>query len=135
MIPGSNPGDRTKRAYLYKHIKELKDMVKKKSNEQNSHNECVRTIVDELKQDKWNVKAAVEGEEKPSKIGAFTPDIDATKGCLRRICQVVTEKDFKCDKQAYIEFRNYCEEYDFHFYVVDKDGKRREIDPRKLVKE
>ena len=103
-------------------------MPKKKATEQKSHDESVREIADELKQDKWDVK------EKPSKIGGFTPDIEATKGGLRRICQVVTEKDFNGDKQAYIEFRNYCDEYDFHFYVIDKDGKRREVDPKTLGK-
>ena len=53
---------------------------------------------------------------------------------MRRICQIVTEKDFKGDKQRYIDFRNYCDEYDFHFYMVDKGGKRREVDPEKLGK-
>jgi len=110
-------------------------MARKKSDEQKRRDECVQTIVGELKRDDWKVKADVEVEETPSRIGKFMPDIDATKGGLRRICQVVTEKDFKGDKQAYIEFKNYCDEYDFHFYVVDKEGKRREIDPRKLGKE
>ncbi len=110
-------------------------MVKKSSIEQKTREECVRAIAGELKRDEWNVKANVEGEEKPLPIGPFTPDIHATKGCLHRVCQVVTEKDFKGDKQAYIEFRNYCDEYDFHFYIVGKDGKRQEIDPRKLDKE
>jgi len=40
---------------------------------------------------------------------------------------VLTEKDFGGDKQRYIEFKNYCDEYDFRFYVVDKGGKRREF--------
>ena len=109
-------------------------MVKKKGDTQKSHDESVRAIADELKRDKWDVKANVEGSEKPSKIGAFTPDIEATKGGLRRICEVVTEKDFQGDKQRYIEFKNYCDEYDFHFYVVDKDGKRRQVDPKTLGK-
>ena len=110
-------------------------MVKKKADERKSHDECVREIAAELKQDKWDVKANVKGAEKPSKIGAFTPDIEATKkGCLRRICEVVTEKDFGGDKERYIEFKNYCDEYDFHFYIVDKDGKRRQIDPRTIGK-
>jgi hypothetical protein len=104
-------------------------MVKKKVDERRSHNECIREIANELKRDKWDVKANVEGEEKPAKIGEFTPDIAASKGCLRRICEVLTEKDFRGDKQRYIEFKNYCDEYDFRFYVVDKDGKRRKIDP------
>lgn len=110
-------------------------MVKKTFDRRNSHDECVRALVDELKEDQWNVKANVEGAEKPSKIGELTPDIEATKkGCLRRICEVVTEKDFQGDKERYIEFKNYCDEYDFHFYVVDKDGRRREIDPRTIGK-
>ena len=109
-------------------------MVKKKVDKQKSHDESVRTIADELKQDNWDVKANVEGSEKPAKIGGFTPDIEAHKGNLRRICEVVTEKDFKGDKERYIEFKNYCDEYDFHLYVVDKDGKRKEIDPKTLGK-
>jgi hypothetical protein len=110
-------------------------MVKKKENNQTSHDECVRELAQELTADKWDVKANVEGAEKPAKVGGFTPDIEATKkGCVRRICEVLTEKDFQGNKEAYIEFKNYCDEYDFHFYVVDKDGKRRQIDPKTLGK-
>jgi hypothetical protein len=109
--------------------------AKEKATKDKSHDECVRELVQELKADKWDVKANIEGDEKPFRIGNFTSDIEATKkGCLHRICQVLTEKDFKGNKQAYIEFKNYCDEYDFHFYVVDKDGKRRQIDPRTLEK-
>jgi hypothetical protein len=104
-------------------------MVKKKADERKGHDECVREIADELRRDQWDVKANVEGEEKPEKIGGFTPDIEARKGCLRRICEVLTEKDFEGDKQRYIEFKNYCDEYDFSLYVIDKSGKRRKIDP------
>jgi hypothetical protein len=110
-------------------------MVKKKENNQKSHDECVRELAQELKADKWDVKANIEGAKKPAKIGEFTPDIEATKkGCLRRICEVLTEKDFGGDKERYIEFKNYCDEYDFHFYIVDKDGKRKQIDPAALGK-
>jgi hypothetical protein len=109
-------------------------MGKKKTKVQESHDECVRAIADELKRDNWDVKANVEGGEKPPKIGSFTPDIEARKGCLRRICEVLTEKDFGDDKQRYIELKNYCDEYDFRFYVVDKDGKRRQIDPKTFGK-
>ena len=110
-------------------------MPGKKTNEQKSHDETVKAIAEELKRDNWDIKANVEGTEKTFKIGKFTPDIVATKGGLRRICEVVTEREFKGDKQAYIEFRNYCDEYDFHFYVVDRDGKRREVDPKTIAKE
>jgi hypothetical protein len=106
----------------------------KKGDVSKNHDAGVRALADELKKDKWDVKANVEGEEKPAKIGEFTPDIEAQKGSLRRICEVLTEKDFRGDKQRYIEFKNYCDEYDFHFYVIDKDGKRREIDPRTFGK-
>jgi hypothetical protein len=109
-------------------------LPKKKTNEQNNHDETVRDLAEELTRDNWVVKANVEGGEKPSRIGAFTPDIDAAKGGLRRICEVATEEDFKRDKQAYIEFRNYCDEFDFHFFVVDKEGNRREVDPKALGK-
>ena len=47
---------------------------------------------------------------------------------------MLTEKDFGGDKQRYIEFKNYCDEYDFRLYVVDKDGKRRQIDPETFGK-
>ena len=110
-------------------------MVKRKKNTPKSHDECVRELAQELKANKWDVKANVVGTEKPAKIGEFTPDIEAKKGYLRRICEVITEKDFQGDKDRYIDFKNYCDEYDFHFYVVDKDGKRREIDPENLGKQ
>lgn len=109
-------------------------MGKKKAELQKSHDECVRAIAGELRRKNWEVKANVEGEEKPSNIGAFTPDILAKKGCLRRICEVVTEEIFEGDKQRYIELKNYCDEYDFRFYVVDRDGKRRQVNPRAFGK-
>jgi hypothetical protein len=112
-------------------------MVEKreKTKERERHDECVREIAKELQTDKWTVKANIEGKEKPAKIGKFTPDIDATKkGCVRRVCEVLTENDFKGNKQAYIELKNYCDEYDFRLYVVDKDGNRKQIDPRTFGK-
>ena len=80
------------------------------------------------------MKAVLEGWEKPSEIRGSVPDIEAKKGCLRRICQVATEEMFEVDKERYIEFRNYCDEYDFHFFIVGKDGKRRQIDPKTFGK-
>ncbi|HEX9262017.1 MAG TPA: hypothetical protein VF893_05765 [Candidatus Bathyarchaeia archaeon] len=109
-------------------------MVKKKGEEENSHDECVKAIADELRRDEWSVKANISGVEKPSKIGAFKPDIEATKGCLRRICEVITESDFKGDKKRFMEFKNYCDEYDFRLYVVDEKGNRRQIDPKTFGK-
>ena len=109
-------------------------MRKKKSEKQTNHDACVREIANELRKDNWTVKASLEGCEKPSKIGESTPDIEAKKGCLKRICEVATEDMFEGDKERYIEFKNYRDEYDFHFYIVDKDGKRREIDPKSFGK-
>ena len=104
-------------------------MSKKKSEKQISHDACVREIANELKKDNWTVKASLEGWDKPAKLGNSTPDIEAKKGCLKRICEVATEEMFENDKKRYTELRNYCDEYDFHFYIVDKDGKRKQIDP------
>ena len=109
-------------------------MSKKKSEKLTAHNTCVREIADELKKDNWAVKASLEGWEKPSKIGEIIPDIEAEKGCLKRICEVATEEMFEGDKERYKEFKNYCDEYDFHFYVVDKKGRRRQIDPKLFEK-
>jgi len=81
------------------------------------------------------VKADLPGFEKPNKIGSFLPALDAEKkGCTRKICEVATEEMFSGDKERYLEIKNYCDEYDFRFYVVDKEGKRREIDPSKFGK-
>ena len=109
-------------------------MGKKKAEAQDNHDECVRAIADELKKDKWEVKANLEGWEKPAEIKGITPDIEAKKGCLKRICEVATEEMFGGDRERYIELKNYCDEYDFHFYVIDKDGKRRQIDPKTFGK-
>jgi hypothetical protein len=104
-------------------------MSKKKADQQNSRDECVRKIADELRKDKWEVKADAEGFETPSRIAGAVPAVEAKKGCFKRICEVATEEMFEGDKDRYIELKNYCDEYDFHFYLVDKEGNRREIDP------
>jgi hypothetical protein len=109
-------------------------MVKKKTEKQSNHDQNVKAIADELKKDKWTVKANLEGYEKPAQMKDYLPDIEAEKGGLKRICEVVTEEMFKGDKQKYIELKNYCDEYDFHFYIIDKDGKRRQIDPETFGK-
>jgi hypothetical protein len=110
-------------------------MEKKKVKKQDGRDDCVRQIAEEMKKDKWEVKADLPGYDKPSKIGEFLPTVEAKKkGCMSRICEVVTEEMFEGYKQRYIEVKNYCDEYDFHMYVVDKDGKRREIDPKTFAK-
>ncbi len=110
-------------------------MSKKKTEQTKVHEACVREVAEELKKDKWEVRADLPGFEKPAKIREFVPDLVATKkGCMSRICEFVSEDMFEGDKQRYIEVKNYCDEYDFHFYAVGKDGKRREIDPNKFGK-
>jgi hypothetical protein len=110
-------------------------MSKKKPEKQNNHDACVREIAEELKQDKWTVKADLPGFEKPSQRGPFVPDLEAKKpGCMSRICEILTEDMFEGDRARYLDAKHYCEEYDFRMYVVDKDGKRREIDPQTFGK-
>ena len=104
---------------------------KKPEQKQSECDACVREIAEEMKKDLWNVKADLPDFEKPAKIGEFLPKLEAgKKGCMKRICEVVTEEMFEGDRQRYIEVKNYCDEYDFHMYVVGKDGKRKEIDPK-----
>ena len=48
-------------------------------------------------------------------------------------------KDCICDKskeelEKEPELKAYCEEYDFHLYVKDKDGNHKKIDPSKFGK-
>jgi len=109
-------------------------VAKKKIEEPNTHDECVRTLAEDLKKDNWLVKANTEGWEKPSEIGGVVPDVTAHKGCVRRICQIVSEKDFKGNKAQYRDFKHFCREYDFQLYVVSKDGKLSPVDPQSLEK-
>ena len=112
------------------------NLTEKKNKAQDSHDACVRVVADELKRDNWTVKANLEGYVKPSPIGkGYLPDVQAEKkGCITRICEVATPEMFEGNIQRYVEFKNYCNEYDFHMYVVDKDGKRRQIDPETFRK-
>jgi hypothetical protein len=109
--------------------------LKKKPEEQRAPESCIREIAEELNRDKWHVKADLPGFEKPGKIGEFQPTLEATKkGCMRRICEVFTDEMFEGDKERYLEVKNYCDEYDFHMYVVGKNGKYKEIDPETFGK-
>ena len=109
-------------------------LVTKKKTELNSHDSCVRTIAEDLKKDNWLVKANAEGWEKPSEVGGIVPDVLAHKGCLKRICQIVTEKDFEGDKTQWRDFKNYCREYDFQLYITDKNGKLKPFEPKTSTK-
>ena len=109
-------------------------MAKQKSEEPDIHDECVRTIAEDLKKDNWLVEANTQGWKTPSEIGGVIPDVLAHKGCLKRICQIVNEKDFEGNKTHYRDFKNYCKEYDFQLYVIGKNGKLNPIDPKTLTK-
>ncbi|HUJ84584.1 MAG TPA: hypothetical protein VLV84_03160 [Candidatus Acidoferrales bacterium] len=109
-------------------------MDKKKPEELDKHDACVRTIAEDLKKDNWLVKANAEGWEKPSEVGGIIPDVLAHKGCLKRICQIVNEKDFEGDKTQWRDFKNYCREYDFQLYITDEKGKLKPFDPETLAK-
>jgi hypothetical protein len=52
-------------------------MSKKKSEE--PHDACVLAIAEELKKDKWDVNADLDGWNKPSKFGSVVPDVVARK--------------------------------------------------------
>lgn len=109
-------------------------LVKKKSEQSNTRDECVRTIAEDLKKDNWLVKANIGGCEKPSEIGSVVPDITAHKGCLKRICQIVSEKDFEGNEAQYRDFKNYCREYDFQLYIIGENGKLEQFDLQSLKK-
>ena len=111
----------------------VKNVSKKKVEKNDSHDECVRNIAEDLKKDNWLVKANTKGWETPSAVGGVVPDVLAHKGCLKRICQIVTEEDFKNNKANYRDFRNYCREYDFQMYVINKKGQPEPIDPQSLM--
>jgi hypothetical protein len=90
---------------------------------------CVLEIAESLKKENWDVNANIEGWSKPDKVGPYMPDVVAKKpGCLTRICQVATEDMFKGNERDYQDLKNYCANYDFHFYMI-KDGKRTQINP------
>ncbi|HUK85506.1 MAG TPA: hypothetical protein VLU95_06570 [Candidatus Acidoferrum sp.] len=111
-------------------------MMDEKKNKADDHDACVRAVAEELRRDNWTVKADLEGHDKPSEISkGYVPDIQAEKkGCLTRICEVATPEMFEGNKKRYVDFKNYCSEYDFHFYVVEKDGTRKQIDPETFGK-
>ncbi len=107
-------------------------MVKKKVEE--THDACVLEVAQALKKENWTVNANLEGWNKPPKVGPIVPDIQATKkGCLTRICQIATPEMFEGNKANYLDFKNFCKEYDFQFYIIE-DGKRVQIDPQTFGK-
>jgi hypothetical protein len=109
-------------------------LLSKKKDEQ-SRDSCVLEIAQALKKDNWEVDANLEGWNKPSQIGSQTPDVVAKKpGCLTRICQVATEEMFKENPRDYEDLKNYCANYDFHFYMI-KDGKRTQVNPEDIKAE
>lgn len=110
------------------HEPAVADAPKKKSGSRNPREACVRNIAEDLKKDNWLVKANTEGWEKPSAVGGVVPDVMAHKGCLKRICQVVTKKDFEGNEANWRDFKNYCKDYDFQLFVIDEKGKTKPVD-------
>jgi hypothetical protein len=111
------------------------DLTEKKDEAKGNHDACVRVVAEELKRANWTVKADLEGYSKPPAIAqGYVPDVQAEKkGCITRICEIATPEMFEGNIQRYAELKNYCNEYDFHMYVIDKDGKRKQIDPQTFV--
>jgi hypothetical protein len=118
-------------------VRILSDTTKKKnpSNCPDCHDECTLEVAKALKSDNWDVKANLPGWEKPDKIGPLIPDVEASKkGCMKRICQIATKEMFEGNEKNYRDFKNYCADYDFQFFMI-KDGKRVPIDPATFGKE
>jgi hypothetical protein len=108
--------------------------MNKEKTTQSKHDEQVKNIAEELKRDSWQVKANIEGWEKPTKKGKIVPDVEAFKGDLKRICEVIKPENLESNRKRYQELKNYCNEYDFHMYIIDKEGKRKQIDPQTFGK-
>lgn len=111
-------------------------MSQKEKEQKTYHDACVRVVADELKKANWQVHADVKGFPKPPATPeGYVPDVLAQKkGCVTRICEIATPEMFEGNIQKYAEFKNFCNEYDFHMYIIEKDGTRREIDPQTLKK-
>jgi len=109
-------------------------LAKQKTEKPPSHDACVRNLAADLKKDNWLVQANARGWEKPSEIGGVVPDVVAHKGCLKRICQIVTKKDFEGNETQWRDFKNYCKEYNFQMYVIEKNGKLSPFNPEELTK-
>ena len=111
-------------------------LSEKETEKETNRDACVRTVAEELKQASWKVKANLEGYEKPADIAkGYVPDIQAEKkGCMTKICEVATPEMFEGNLKKYIEFKQYCNNYDFQMFVVDKEGKRKKVDLETLGK-
>jgi hypothetical protein len=55
------------------------------------------------------------------------------KGCLTKLCQIVTPEMFEGNYERYLEVKNYCAEYDFSFFVME-NGKPVEVDLQSFAK-
>ncbi|HJX34491.1 MAG TPA: hypothetical protein VJ373_04875 [Desulfatiglandales bacterium] len=75
---------------------------------QRAHDAEVRRIAERLKRQGFNVKADVEGFQKPSTFGGLRPDVVAGKGAQRKIYEVETKDsvDTTRNEKQKIEFRN-----------------------------
>lgn len=99
------------------------------------HDACVLKIAEKLKKDHWEVDTELENWSKPSNMDPVMPDLKAEKkGCLTKICQIVTPEMFEGNMEKYLEVKNYCAEYDFSFYIME-DGKPVEVDLQEFAKQ
>jgi hypothetical protein len=74
----------------------------------------------------------LDGWNKPAKVYSKIPDVLAKKeGFIIGICEIAAPEIFSSDKERNQELKNYCHEYDFHFYII-KNDKQVEIDPENL---
>lgn len=92
---------------------------------QSDHDTCVRNKATRWKNDGWSVKADLENWDKPSEIGGYVPDIEASKTHITRICEVETEDTFEPDRKQWETFKKYCEThsgFSFWLFIAKKGG-------------
>lgn len=71
------------------------------------HDSKVKSTVNKLKREGWNVKADISGFEQPDPIGEgnFIPDVEAKKGGVTKLIEIADKKDEARDKDQHSAFR------------------------------
>ena len=74
------------------------------------HDKTVRKKANELKREKWKVKADIPGFEKPSPVGrnGLISDIEATKAGAKRLYEIETAESMISDKKQREVFKRYA---------------------------
>ena len=82
-------------------------MTKRNPRKQNKHDSKARRIANELRRKGWNVKADLEGYDRPDPIGKYghIPDVQAEKAGAKRLIEVETEDTLQKDKKQHEAFR------------------------------